>query len=289
MEAVKLAPALVPAAVLASKFEAGASGAAFDAPVETASGAAFPIGRRLCACEARRFRAAALVGSRRSPRKRPVTSRARWRCAAAIDASSLQSTRGAGAVHRVTQRRAVDGGLERTEHGDSGRARAWTLRAVRATRSCRTADGYVSDRWRPVSPVTGRLDAFQWQTPVASTTPSDKAGAIEPSPFEKPCWRPRAALSCSSRQKDVTDRPSARRPRHAGAAARRRQDNAPPPAAAEVAPRDGPTEATPASDRSSGHSASASRAKPAETAPADRPLFRSRQDIRRPFQPRFRP
>ena len=56
----------------------------------------------------------------------------------------------------------------------AGRARAWTLRAVRALHDpAWTADGYVSDRWRPVSPVTGRLDAFQWQTPVAAL-PSDK-------------------------------------------------------------------------------------------------------------------
>ena len=75
--------------------------------------------------------------------------------------------------------------IERTEHGDSGRARAWTLRAVRALHDpAWTADGYVSDRWRPVSPVTGRLDAFQWQTPVAAL-PSDKGGAIESSAFEE--------------------------------------------------------------------------------------------------------
>ena len=30
-----------------------------------------------------------------------------------------------------------------------------------------TADGFVSERWLPVSPVTGRLDAFQWKVPVA--------------------------------------------------------------------------------------------------------------------------
>ena len=75
--------------------------------------------------------------------------------------------------------------IERTEHGDFGRARAWTLRAVRALHDpAWTADGYVSDRWRPVSPVTGRLDAFQWQTPVAAL-PSDKAGVIESSAFEE--------------------------------------------------------------------------------------------------------
>jgi HemY protein len=75
--------------------------------------------------------------------------------------------------------------IERTEHGDSGKARAWTLRAVRARHDpVWTADGYVSDRWRPVSPVTGRLDAFQWQTPVASL-PSDKGATIDSSPFEE--------------------------------------------------------------------------------------------------------
>jgi HemY protein len=59
------------------------------------------------------------------------------------------------------------------------------LRAVRALHDpAWTADGYVSDSWRPVSPVTGRLDAFQWQTPVASL-PSDKGTMIEASPFEE--------------------------------------------------------------------------------------------------------
>jgi HemY protein len=29
-----------------------------------------------------------------------------------------------------------------------------------------TADGFMSDRWMPVSPVTGRLDAFQWKDPI---------------------------------------------------------------------------------------------------------------------------
>jgi HemY protein len=69
--------------------------------------------------------------------------------------------------------------IERTENGDSGRARAWTLRAVRALHDpVWTADGYVSDRWRPVSPVTGRIDAFQWQTPLAAL-PSDRMSTIE--------------------------------------------------------------------------------------------------------------
>ena len=58
--------------------------------------------------------------------------------------------------------------LEEKEHGDEGRAREWMTRALRAKRDpAWTADGYVSDRWMPVSPVTGRLDAFQWKDPIA--------------------------------------------------------------------------------------------------------------------------
>ena len=52
--------------------------------------------------------------------------------------------------------------------GDVGRAREWMSRAMRAAPDpAWTADGVVSDRWQPVSPVTGRLDAFQWKVPVA--------------------------------------------------------------------------------------------------------------------------
>jgi HemY protein len=107
---------------------------------------------------------------------------------AAIDASEFARAREVLApyLNDPTQRVALlMAEIERTEHGDGGRARAWTLRAVRARHDpAWTADGYVSDRWRPVSPVTGRLDAFQWQTPVASL-PSDKGTTIESSAFEE--------------------------------------------------------------------------------------------------------
>ena len=58
--------------------------------------------------------------------------------------------------------------LAQMEHGDEGRAREWMTRAVAARRDpAWTADGYVSDHWMPVSPVTGRLDALQWKDPLA--------------------------------------------------------------------------------------------------------------------------
>ncbi len=49
----------------------------------------------------------------------------------------------------------------------SGSVREWLSRASRAPRDpAWIADGVISDRWAPISPVTGRLDAFVWGTPV---------------------------------------------------------------------------------------------------------------------------
>ncbi len=63
--------------------------------------------------------------------------------------------------------------LERKQHGDEGRARAWMVRALRARRDpAWTADGFVSERWLPASPITGHLDAFEWKDPLAGDEPS---------------------------------------------------------------------------------------------------------------------
>ena len=59
--------------------------------------------------------------------------------------------------------------IEGGELGDQGRVREWLARAVRAPRDpLWTADGYTSERWAPVSPITGALDAFEWKVPVES-------------------------------------------------------------------------------------------------------------------------
>ena len=167
---------------------------------------------------------------------------------------------------QTTVRRRTE--LERTEHGDSGRARAWTLRAVRALHDpAWTADGYVSDRWRPVSPVTGRLDAFQWQTPV-SALPSDKGDAIESSPFEEAMLAtPRRAVVIEPPKPEGKEdgKPASEVAAPVGPASEApapAQDNAPP--AAEAEPAVAPAPAPPPPE-------------PAPAAPA--PLFRSRQDI----------
>ncbi|MEM6615679.1 MAG: heme biosynthesis HemY N-terminal domain-containing protein [Pseudomonadota bacterium] len=57
--------------------------------------------------------------------------------------------------------------LERSERNDAAKARAWLSEAVRAPRDpVWTADGVVSDEWLPTSPVSHRLDAFEWKVPV---------------------------------------------------------------------------------------------------------------------------
>jgi len=89
---------------------------------------------------------------------------------AALDAREFATARTAlehlakEPTQRVAMLMAELEGLE----GDEGRAREWMARALHAARDpVWTADGFVSDRWLPVSPVTGRLDAFQWKVPVA--------------------------------------------------------------------------------------------------------------------------
>ena len=56
--------------------------------------------------------------------------------------------------------------IEGGEHGNAGKVREWLARAVSAPRDpAWIADGRVSARWMPVSPVTGELDACVWQAP----------------------------------------------------------------------------------------------------------------------------
>lgn len=273
MEAVKLAPTLVPAAVLASKFESEAHQVRRSMRLVETAWLAQPHPDLADA-----YAHVKLGDSARQRLVRVETLAAKTPghiegalaiARAAIDASEFNKAREALTpfIAAPTQRVALlMAELERTEHGDSGRARAWTLRAVRALHDpAWTADGYVSDRWRPVSPVTGRLDAFQWQTPVAAL-PSDKGDAIESSPFEE-------AMLATPRRAVVIEPPAAIAEEPApppaapatsatpAAPVTAEQDNAPPAAATEAAAAAAPAPA------------------PSAAPPAPAPLFRARQDI----------
>ena len=124
---------------------------------------------------------------------------------------------------RLTQRVAtLMARIEGEQHGHTGRVREWLARAVNAPRDpAWTADGVVSDRWAPVSPVTGALDAFRWRVPVEAV--DAPAGALL-APRSRPWWawapEPSAgACGCPSRPQlpaaetvEPIDRPSAAAP-----------------------------------------------------------------------------
>ena len=63
--------------------------------------------------------------------------------------------------------------IEQAETRNVGKVREHLARALRAPRDpAWTADGMVSQRWLPVSPVTGRIDAFEWKVPVERLSPA---------------------------------------------------------------------------------------------------------------------
>jgi HemY protein len=186
MEAIKLAPTLIPAAVLAAKFQSEAHQIRRALKIVEAAWLAQPHPDLADAYAHIKLGDSArqrLVRVETLAEKAPGHIESALAVArAAIDASEFARARSAlqpftaAPTQRVAMLMAE---IERLENGDSGRARAWTLRAVRASHDpVWVADGYVSDKWRPVSPVTGRLDAFQWQTPLAAL-PSDSRFDIE--------------------------------------------------------------------------------------------------------------
>ena len=286
MEAVKLAPTLVPAAVLAARFESEAHQVRRAMRIVETAWLAGPHPDLADA-----YSHVKLGDSARQRLVRVETLAAKMPghiegalavARAAIDASEFARAREALApfLDRPTQRVAVlMAEIERTEHGDSGRARMWAMRAVRALHDpAWTADGYVSDRWRPVSPVTGKLDAFQWQTPVASL-PSDKGVAIDSSPFEDAMLAAPPPKRIEAESADVSQelqRDDVVVPLTPAA-----QDNAPgaPAPSPATAPTSAPvaTAEEPMTASAAPAAAPSPKAEPAPAGPA--PLFRTRRDI----------
>jgi HemY protein len=286
MEAIKLAPTLVPAAVLASKFESEAHQVRRSMRIVETAWLAQPhpdladayAHVKLGDSARQRLVRVETLAAKTSGHIEGALAIAR----AAIDASEFTKAREALApfVASPTQRVALlMAEIERTEHGDSGRARAWTLRAVRARHDpAWTADGYVSDRWRPVSPVTGRLDAFQWQTPIAAL-PSDKGETVESSPFEEAMLAAAPPPRLEAAETEVVDPPQEEpaEPAQVEPAAVK-IESTPPTATAAPAPQDNTPpvvateEPTPAPAPSTPSAAESAPAGPA-------PLFRARTDL----------
>jgi len=187
LEAQKLAPTLVPAAALAGRLlaEGGQTrkasrviGKAWNANPHPELAQAYSELRSGDSARDRLKRIEALAS------KVPGHVESALAIAhAALNAQEFAKARAALAPYLQTLTKRVAllmAELERVERNDEGRAREWLARALNAAPDpAWTADGHVSDRWLPTSPVSGRLDAFEWRVPISGTL---SAPAIEPEP-----------------------------------------------------------------------------------------------------------
>ncbi len=186
MEAVKLAPTLVPAVVLAARFLSESQQVRRAMRLIETAWVANPhpdladayAHVRLGDSALERLSRTEALAAMKPEHFESALALAR----AAIDARDFAKARTALAplAAAPTQRVAMlMAEIERSELDNEGLARQWTLRAVRAAPDAVwTADGYISDRWHPVSPVTGRIDAFQWQVPLAALPSQVDGGAV---------------------------------------------------------------------------------------------------------------
>jgi HemY protein len=173
-EAAKLAPDLVPAAALAGKLLGDAGERrkaartierAWRANPHPDLAAAYAKLRPGDSARQRLSRVETLAA------KGPVDAESALAVArAALDAQEFAVARNALAPYAGAPRRRVAALMAELEmaQGDEGRAREWMARALNARRDpAWTADAFVSDHWLPISPVSGRLDAFEWKDPLA--------------------------------------------------------------------------------------------------------------------------
>jgi HemY protein len=176
-EATRLAPGLVPAAVLNGRLSASAGDyrragrvleSAYEKTPHPDLAAAYLRMRPGDSAAERLTRARALARlAPDDPESRLTVARA------ALEARDIAGARAAIAPllgpDSPTGRPSVRAcllmaDLEETQ-GAPGAVREWLARAARAPRDrAWVADGLVSDRWAPVSPA-GKLDAFVWRTP----------------------------------------------------------------------------------------------------------------------------
>lgn len=90
---------------------------------------------------------------------------------AALEAGEFKAAREAAeTAMRLAPRESVFlllADIEEADGGEQGKVRQYLARALKAQPDpAWTADGVVSEKWAPFSPVTGRIGAFEWRVPV---------------------------------------------------------------------------------------------------------------------------
>jgi HemY protein len=228
LQAVKLAPDLVPAAVLAGRLLAEAGSVRKAGRILDAAWQQMPHPDIVATYANLRFGDSARERRARVQRlaaKRPDSVESALALAqAALEARDFPAARTALADHLRAPTRRVAGLMADIEDadGDVGRAREWMSRAMRAAPDpAWTADGVVSEQWQPVSPVTGKIDAFQWKAPVAAIgvdRPAIEPETAAPVPVDPaPVVEAAAEIAAPELEKSAaTATASASRPKSAG-------------------------------------------------------------------------
>lgn len=195
LEAVKLAPDLVPAAALAGRLLAEAGSMRKAGKILDAAWLAGPHPDIATTYANLRFGDSARERRNRVKRladKRPDHVESALALAhASLDARDFPAARAALTPYLALPTRRVATLMAEIEDadGDVGRSREWMARAMRAAPDpVWTADGAVSEQWLPVSPVSGKLDAFQWKVPVAEI--GFERPPIEPEKIVAPAQKP---------------------------------------------------------------------------------------------------
>ena len=174
-QAAKLAPDLVPAAALAARLSSAQGDLKRAAKLIETAWSSMPHPELAAAYLNLRLGDSAIDRLRRAETLARLSSWS-WEsrlaiARAAIDARDLPRARDAlrpilDDGSRPTVRLCLTVAEIESRSGNAGATREWLARAAHAPRDkAWIADGVVSEQWAPVSPVTGRIDAFVWDTP----------------------------------------------------------------------------------------------------------------------------
>ena len=174
--AVKRAPDLVPAVVLAARLQSRQGGIRKAAKMIEAAWPLAPhpdLAKAYLDLRPGESNADRLTRARTLAKLAPRDPESRMALAsAAIAACDFQTARETmlpliqGDERPTARMCLIMAELEEAEHGDSGFGRDWLARATRAPRDATwIAGGIMSDQWLPALPATGKLDAFVWRRP----------------------------------------------------------------------------------------------------------------------------